>query len=78
MYSLLTPVRYVLNPRLNLTTSLQSVMLFISPGAGYIVGTLIGGRWADYTVKTWAKKRGYRLPEDRLRSSLLFIGFILP
>lgn len=78
MYTLLTPVRYVLNPRLNLTTPLQSGLLFISPGVGYIVGVQIGGRWADYTVKTWTKKRGYRLPEDRLRSCLGFLGILLP
>lgn len=78
MYSLLTPIRYVLNPRLNLTSPLQSGMLYISPGAGYIVGTLIGGRWADKVVKSWMSKRGIRLPEDRLRSSLLFLGIMLP
>jgi MFS family permease len=78
MYSLLTPVRYVLNPRLHLTTPLQSGLLYISPGAGYIIGVQIGGRWADYTVKQWIKKRGYRLPEDRLRSCLPFLGVLLP
>ncbi|RKK20979.1 hypothetical protein BFJ65_g7667 [Fusarium oxysporum f. sp. cepae] len=78
MYSLLTPVRYVLNPRLHLTTPLQSGMLYISPGVGYVIGVQIGGRWSDYTVKQWIKKRGYRLPEDRLRSCLLFLGLLLP
>ncbi|KAF4970031.1 hypothetical protein FSARC_2848 [Fusarium sarcochroum] len=78
MYTLLTPIRYVLNPRLHLTTPLQSGMLYISPGVGYIIGVHIGGRWADYTVKKWIAKRGYRLPEDRLRSCLLFLGVLLP
>ncbi|EXK77491.1 hypothetical protein FOQG_17804 [Fusarium oxysporum f. sp. raphani 54005] len=78
MYSLLTPVRYVLNPRLHLTTPLQSGMLYISPGVGYVIVVQIGGRWSDYTVKQWIKKRGYRLPEDRLRSCLLFLDILLP
>lgn len=78
MYSLLTPIRYVLNPRLKLATPLESGLLYISPGAGYILGTLIGGRWADHTVKRWMVKRGTRLPEDRLRSSLVFLGILLP
>ena len=78
MYFLLTPIRYVLNPRLNLTTPLQSGLLYLSPASGYIVGTLVGGRWADYTVRSWIQKRGYRLPEDRLRSVLLFHGVLNP
>ncbi|EEU34800.1 uncharacterized protein NECHADRAFT_39646 [Fusarium vanettenii 77-13-4] len=78
MYSLLTPIRIVLNPRLNLTSPLESALLYIAPGAGYFVGTLIGGRWADRVVKPWVRKRGVRVPEDRLRSSLVFMGVILP
>ncbi|KAH8880989.1 MFS general substrate transporter [Thozetella sp. PMI_491] len=78
MYSLLTPVRLILNPRLNLKTPLQSGLLYLSPGAGYVIGTTIGGRWADYTVRVWMRKRGYRLPEDRLRSCLPFLGILLP
>ncbi|KAK6206906.1 hypothetical protein QIS74_13394 [Colletotrichum tabaci] len=78
MYSLLTPIRYVLNPRFHLTTPLQSGLLYIAPGVGYVVGSQIGGRWADYTVASWIRKRGIRLPEDRLRSSLVFLGLMLP
>lgn len=78
MYSLLTPIRYVLNPRFHLTTPLQSGLLYIAPGAGYVIGCQIGGRWADYTVSSWIRKRGIRLPEDRLRSSLIFLGLMLP
>ncbi|KAL0780556.1 hypothetical protein CaCOL14_001891 [Colletotrichum acutatum] len=78
MYSLLTPIRYVLNPRFHLTTPLQSGLLYIAPGAGYVIGCQVGGRWADYTVSSWIRKRGIRLPEDRLRSSLVFLGLMLP
>lgn len=78
-YSLLTPIRYVLNPRFHLETPLQSGLFYLAPGAGYILGTLGGGRWADYVVKKWIIKRsGERVYEDRLRSCLLFLGAIIP
>jgi MFS family permease len=42
-------------------------------------GTFFGGRWADRTVKKWIGKRnGERVPEDRLRSCLVFMGVIIP
>lgn len=78
MYSFLTPIRYVLNPRFNLTTPLQSGLFYLVPGAGYLIGTFMGGRWADRTVKKWIRKRGYRRPEDRLYSPLYFLGVVIP
>lgn len=79
MYSLLTPIRYVLNPRFNLESPLLSGLFYLAPGFGYLLGTFVGGRWADYTVKQWIKKRGgVRIPEDRLRSTLPFMGVIIP
>jgi hypothetical protein len=78
MYSLLTPIRYVLNPRFELTSPLQSGLFYIAPGAGYLVGTLVGGRWADATVKKYIRLRGQRVAEDRLRSCLPFIGIVIP
>ncbi|KAF4469163.1 dityrosine transporter [Fusarium albosuccineum] len=60
--SLSTPVRSVLNPRFNLKTSLLS-----------------GGQWADYTAKQGIKKLGGAgIPDDRLWSTLPFIGVIIP
>ncbi|KAF7547025.1 hypothetical protein G7046_g9136 [Stylonectria norvegica] len=79
MYTLLTPIRYVLNPRFHLETPLLGALFYLAPGAGYLVGTFMGGRWADYTVKRWIKKRGgVRVPEDRLRSALPFMGVVIP
>lgn len=79
-YSLLTPIRYVLNPRFHLSTPLQSGLFYLAPGIGYILGTLLGGRWADYTVKRWILRRagGERIAEDRLRSCVGFVGGVLP
>lgn len=78
MYSLLTPIRYVLNPRFHLTSPIQSGLFYLAPGCGYIVGTFFGGRYADYTTKKWAKIRKQRVPEDRLRSALPFVGVVIP
>lgn len=78
MYTLLTPIRYVLNPRFNLETPLLSGLFYLAPGCGYLLGTFMGGHWADYTVKKWIKKRGVRVAEDRLRSALPFMGVIIP
>ncbi|KAF2878335.1 major facilitator superfamily domain-containing protein [Massariosphaeria phaeospora] len=78
MYSLLTPIRYVLNPRFNLTSPLQSGLFYIAPGCGYLVGTFFGGRWADHTVKIYIRIKGKRVAEDRLRSCLVFMGVVIP
>jgi multidrug resistance protein len=78
MYSLLTPIRYVLNPRFHLTSPLQSGLFYIAPGAGYLVGTFGGGRYADYIVKKYIRKRGKRVPEDRLHSCLSSMGVVIP
>lgn len=78
MYSLLTPIRYILNPRLGLTTPLQSGLLYLAPGGGYLLGSLVGGRLSDHIVKFWMKRRGFRLWEDRLRGSVILLGLALP
>lgn len=78
MYSLLTPIRYVLNPRFGLTTPLQSGLFYIAPGAGYLIGTFFGGRWSDRYVRKYTKIRGQRIPEDRLRAALPAMGIVIP
>jgi MFS family permease len=78
MYSLLTPIRYVLNPRFHLTSPLQSGLFYIAPGCGYLLGTFFGGRYADRNVKKYIQKRGERVAEDRLRSCILFLGGVIP
>ncbi|KAF2710917.1 MFS general substrate transporter [Pleomassaria siparia CBS 279.74] len=78
MYSLLTPIRYVLNPRFGLTSPLQSGLFYIAPGCGYVIGTFFGGRWADHIVKKYIRIRGHRVSEDRLRSSLVAMGCVIP
>jgi hypothetical protein len=78
MYSLLTPIRYVLNPRYHLTTPLQGGLFYLAPGFGYLSGTFVGGRYADHIVRVHIRKRGVRIPEDRMYSALPFMGFVIP
>lgn len=78
MYTLLTPIRHIVDPRFNLTTPIYGSLFYLPPGFGYLLGSFIGGKWADYYVRKYMKKRGRRIPEDRLRSSLIAIGFVLP
>lgn len=78
MQALLTPIRYVINPRFHLTSPLQSGLFFLAPGCGFFFGTYLGGRWADRTVKRWINRRGKRIPEDRLRSSFVAMGVVIP
>lgn len=78
MYSLLTPIRYVLNPRFNLSSPIQSGLFYVAPGCGYLLGTFLGGRWADHIVRKWIGIRGTRVPEDRLRAPIAFMGVIIP
>ncbi|KAF7952135.1 uncharacterized protein EAE97_001632 [Botrytis byssoidea] len=78
MYSLLTPIRYVLNPRFHLTTPIQSGLFYLAPGMGYILGTFFGGRYSDHITNKYIRIRGARVPEDRLRSALPFMGIVIP
>lgn len=79
MYSLLTPIRYVINPRFRLESPLLSGLFYLAPGAGYLLGTFIGGRMSDQTVIRWAKIRNdRRIPEDRLRVTVPFLVFVTP
>ncbi|KAJ9666119.1 hypothetical protein H2201_003797 [Coniosporium apollinis] len=79
MYSLLTLIRYVLNPRFDLESPLQAAFFYIAPGAGYLLGMQFGGKVADWMVKTWIMKRGgERIPGDRLITCVPFIGLMIP
>ncbi|KAK2049729.1 major facilitator superfamily transporter [Colletotrichum somersetense] len=78
-YGLLSSIRRVINPRFNLTSPLISGLFYLAPGAGFLIGSTIGGRISDHTVKRYIRKRnGLRLPQDRLNSSLPAIFIVLP
>lgn len=76
MYGLLAPIRYVLNPRYNLTSPMQGGLFYLAPGLGYLTGTFLGGRYADYIVRKYIKKRGVRIAEDRLISAVPFLAVV--
>lgn len=78
MFMLQTPIREVLEPRFGLTKPLYSGLFYLSPGFGYLVGSFIGGPWADHVVKKYTKIKGRRIPEDRLRTVLIPLGIIYP
>jgi hypothetical protein len=78
LYALLSSARTIFNPRFNLTTALISGLFYLSPGAGFLVGSLLGGQMSDATVRKYIKTRGYRLPQDRLKSGLIMLFAVLP
>ncbi|CAG8783876.1 13758_t:CDS:1, partial [Rhizophagus irregularis] len=52
-------------------------LIFLAPGTGYLIGSVIGGKWSDY-VLIEAKKRnnGVGYPEMRLHSVWIGCFFI--
>mgnify|MGYP001325685266 CR=1 FL=1 len=67
-----------MDPKFGLTSPILNALFYLPPGLGYLVGSLFGGRLANYTVKKYIKIRGRRVPEDRLRSTLIPIGMVYP
>jgi MFS family permease len=77
-YSTLTPIRYVINPRFELTSPIQSALFFLPFGIGAFLGTFVGGRWSDFIVNRYQRRRERRVPEDRLNSAVIFLLVIVP
>ncbi|KAF9887020.1 hypothetical protein FE257_010636 [Aspergillus nanangensis] len=79
MYATLTSARSVFNPRFNLTTALVSGLFYLAPGGGFLIGSIVGGRLSDRTVRKYIVRRGgVRLPQDRLNSGLITLLGVLP
>ncbi|KAH7330447.1 synaptic vesicle transporter [Rhexocercosporidium sp. MPI-PUGE-AT-0058] len=78
-YGLLSSIREIINPRFHLTTPLISGLFYIAPGAGFLLGSIVGGQFSDRTVRNYMMKRkGVRLPQDRLNSGLLVMLLVVP
>lgn len=78
-YALLSSPRHILVTQFNLTSPLISGLFYLSPAAGFLLGTLVGGRFSDHTVRQWIKRRdGLRLPQDRLRSGFASWFLVIP
>lgn len=69
---------YTLAPRFSITNSAILGTLFVPIGLGNILGSRFGGLYADWTVARWIAKRGYRRSEDRLYSTLVGGGLLVP
>lgn len=79
MYSLLTPIRYVIDPRFNFTTPIQGSLFYLAPGCGMFMSTFFAGRWADYITKRWIRKRNGKFrPEDRLKAVYWIMAMPMP
>jgi MFS family permease len=75
----LTSARSIFNPRFNLNTPLVSGLFYLSPGIGFLIGSVVGGKLSDRAVKKWILKRnGVRLPQDRLNSGIATLFGVLP
>ncbi|KAJ5721037.1 uncharacterized protein N7483_008971 [Penicillium malachiteum] len=78
-YALLTSARSIFDLRFNLTSPLVSGLFYLSPGIGFFIGSVLGGRLSDRAVRKWIVKRnGVRLPQDRLNSGLATLFLVLP
>lgn len=79
MYSLLTSPRTLINPRFHLTSPLVSGLFYLAPGAGFLIGTTVGGKWADITVRrNIIKRNGVRIAQDRLNSGTIAFFILVP
>jgi hypothetical protein len=77
-YSILASPRHILAERFGLASPLSSGLFYIAPATGFLVGTVIGGRYSDMTVRKFIKLRGERLPQDRLNSGTWSFFLIIP
>ncbi|KAF9517241.1 hypothetical protein BS47DRAFT_1339996 [Hydnum rufescens UP504] len=54
-------------------------LILLSFGIGNVMGSLLGGRWSDRTLrKSREKNHGVTTPEMRLRSTLVVMGLLPP
>lgn len=75
----MSSIRHIINPRFNLISPLSSGLFYLAPGVGFLIGSVVGGKFSDVTVRRYIRKRNnIRLPEDRLNSSLIWLLLVLP
>jgi hypothetical protein len=78
-YFLLAAPRQILQSQFHLTSPLASGLFYIAPAIGFLLGTVLGGRYSDMTVRKWIVERGgHRLPQDRLKSGMLAYFLVIP
>jgi MFS family permease len=77
-YSILASPHHILVQHFGLTSPLSSGLFYIAPATGFLVGTIVGGRYSDMTVRRFIKLRGERLPQDRLNSGMWSFFLVIP
>ncbi|KAH8629869.1 hypothetical protein IG631_14446 [Alternaria alternata] len=77
-YSILSAPRHILVTRFGLTSPLSSGLFYLAPATGFLLGTIVGGRYSDMTVRRYIKTRGERLPQDRLNAGMLSFFLVIP
>lgn len=77
-YTILASPRHILVERFGMTSPLSSGLFYIAPATGFLVGTVVGGRYSDMTVRKFMKLRGERLPRDRINSGTWSFYLVIP
>ncbi|GAA6017760.1 hypothetical protein JCM10207_000488 [Rhodosporidiobolus poonsookiae] len=78
-YTVLVPLSQTVAPRYNITNAALLGCFYLSQGVGNAVCSRFSGKYADWTLRHWLKKRnGQYVPEDRLKATLLGGGIVLP
>ncbi|POY75477.1 putative Fructokinase [Rhodotorula taiwanensis] len=78
-YTILVPLSQTVAPRYNITNAAILGCFYLAQGVGNAVASRYTGRYADWMLKRWLRRRkGVYVPEDRLYASLIGGGCILP
>lgn len=78
MYCVVVPLATIMKDEYGVNNAAIAGLIYLASGGGTLLGSRISGPYADYTVRKWMEKRGYRRPEDRLRASLIGAGIVQP
>ncbi|CDK28657.1 unnamed protein product [Kuraishia capsulata CBS 1993] len=79
MFNLLTPIRYVVDPRFNLTSPVYGSLFYLAPGMGYLTATFFSGKWSDYIlIRQKTKRNGKVMFEDRLKAAIVPFAAVPP
>lgn len=77
-YVLLIPIAYTIGARYHISNEALIGACFLPSGVGNFIASPIAGRLSDVMIEKWkARRKGIRVPEDRLRAALVG-GLLVP
>ncbi|KAI5475495.1 hypothetical protein MNV49_001309, partial [Pseudohyphozyma bogoriensis] len=77
--AILVPLSQTIGPRYNISNLAILGCIYLAQGFGNFVAAQFTGRYADFTLRRWLKKRGgVYIPEDRLRASIVGGALFFP